>query len=577
MTSFKSSVLLQTKAPNVTSVTLGLSGTSDPSEARYWAHHYNLGGEIIPTQKKYSTPKSISFQGPSSFLVNQVLFGPPAFGASSPLAIVSGPRVGLYGTVSTSNLGRVLRATRSVSNHHVKVLEPDRQVGTGGHPALCADYRADGRLIAIGTDSGQVRIADATSRATLATFSVDNKLPIRTVSWMRNGKQILAAGDDGTIRLWRLDAFGIQRKEASKTMTGHGDAVRACVVHESSEHKIAITGSYDHTLRVWNLDESNDDMPCLGIMNHGAPVETILLMKNDSGDTPWLLSAGGTEIKVWNILSGTCHSTLSTLHSKTITSMVPMIRNVEGTAKAWRILTAALDGLIRIHTWSSNKGELKYIHGVKLSEPITSLAFNQTFNRMAIGTSTGLVLFRQEGPHIFPHKRKQEPKAGTYAFFTRGHNVDAKAEDYCVMESKRRKLASFDLALKQFRYGDALDEALSTRQPPSVFAVLEELGRRRGLSIALSNRDEESLEPILSFTVRYITRPQFSSLLIGVSHILCDIYANVAGQSEIVDELFGKLRNQIHEEISVQKALLRVSGMLYSLLTIQQQESEARS
>jgi U3 small nucleolar RNA-associated protein 15 len=194
---------------------------------------------------------------------------------------------------------------------------------------------------------------------------------------------------------------------------------------------------------------------------------------------------------------------------------------------------------------------------------------------MAIGTTTGQVLFRQEGLNIQSHKRKRDPKAGTYAFFTRGQNVDAKAEDYCVTESKKRKLAAFDLALRQFRYGDALDEALATRQPPSVFAVLEELGRRRGLAIALSNRDEEALEPILSFTVRYIARPQFTSLLIGIAHILCDIYGNVAGQSEIIDELFGKLKHQIHEEIAVQKSLLRVSGMLSSLLTVQQQESES--
>lgn len=574
MASFKSSISLQTRTPNVTSVTLGLSGTNDPSEARYWAHHYNLGGDIAPANRKYATPKSLSFQGPSSFLVNQVLFGPPAFGASSPLAVVSGPRVGLYGTLSTSNLGRALRAATSVANVHRKELLPDRQVVTGGHPALCADYRADGRLIAVGTDAGQVRISDATSRATLTTFSVDNKLPIRTASWLRNGKQVVAGGDDGKLRLWSLDTFALD-KNALRTMLGHGDAVRACVVYESGDRRIAITGSYDHTIRVWNLDEEEEDAACLGIMNHGAPVEALLLMKNDSGDTPWLLSAGGTEIKVWNILSGICHSTLSTMHSKTITCMVSMTRSVEGTSKAWRILTAALDGMIRIHTWSSTKGELKYIHGVKLSEPITSLAFNETYSRMAIGTTTGQVLFRQEGLNIQSHKRKRDPKAGTFAFFTRGQNVDAKAEDYCVTESKKRKLAAFDLALRQFRYGDALDEALATRQPPSVFAVLEELGRRRGLAIALSNRDEESLEPILSFTVRYIARPQFSSLLIGIAHILCDIYGNVAGQSEIIDELFGKLKNQIHEEIAVQKSLLRVSGMLSSLLTVQQQESES--
>jgi U3 small nucleolar RNA-associated protein 15 len=53
--------------------------------------------------------------------------------------------------------------------------------------------------------------------------------------------------------------------------------------------------------------------------------------------------------------------------------------------------------------------------------------------------------------------------------------------------------------VKQFRYGDALDEALSTRNPSDVILLLvilllEELGKRRGLTIALSCRDDEASE-----------------------------------------------------------------------------------
>lgn len=574
--SYKSSVQLQTKKASVTSVTLGLSGTNDPSEARYWAQHFDLGGNVVdPTKKKYASPKSAQFQGPSSnAIVSQVVFGPPAFGASPPLAVVSGPRVGLYATAGNSTLGRTLRAPGKTCT-----VAPDRQVGTGGHPALCAEYRADGRLIAVGTDAGHVKIADATSRATLTTFSTpQSKLPIRTLHWLRNGKQIVAGGDDGVVRLWSLDTSALD-KEATRTFVGHGDTVRSLAMWEPKAHddykQVAISGSYDHTIRVWNLDEEEEEeRACLGIMDHGAPVEALLLMPNNNKNAnPWLLSAGGTEIKVWNFLTGQCHATLKTMHSKTITSMVSMTRTMNGNERVWRILTAALDGLIRIHTWSSSKGEIKYIHGVKLADPITSLATNETYNRLAIGTTTGDVIFRQEGTPV-QAKRKQTPAAGTYAFFMRGQNAVARADDFVVHESKKRKLQGFDVALKQFRYGDALDEALESRNPQSVLAVLEELGRRRGLSIALSNRDEQSLEPILAFTVRYISRPQSSSLLIGVARMLCDIYEGVTGESEIIDELFGKLKSVVHEELTVQKSLLRISGMLGALITVQQQDED---
>ena len=108
----------------------------------------------------------------------------------------------------------------------------------------------------------------------------------------------------------------------------------------------------------------------------------------------------------------------------------------------------------------------------------------------------------------------------------------------------------------------------------AVMAVLEELAQRRGLTIALSNRDEESLEPLLSFTVRYISRPRFSVLLIGVAHKLLDIYGGVTGQSELIDELFAKLAQQVHVERQTQTKLLRVVGQLDALLTATEMEEK---
>ena len=105
-------------------------------------------------------------------------------------------------------------------------------------------------------------------------------------------------------------------------------------------------------------------------------------------------------------------------------------------------------------------------------------------------------------------------------------------------------------------------------------AVLEELGKRRGLTQALSNRDEESLEPILSFTARYISRPSYSPVLIGVADTLCTIYSGVVGESEIVDEYFYKLRRSIKEECRVQKNMLNLIGQLDLVMTAGQLNDE---
>lgn len=50
----------------------------------------------------------------------------------------------------------------------------------------------------------------------------------------------------------------------------------------------------------------------------------------------------------------------------------------------------------------------------------------------------------------------------------RGADVSADADDHVVLLDKKRKLKSYDVMLKQFRYGDALDEALNGRQLDAV-------------------------------------------------------------------------------------------------------------
>ena len=97
-------------------------------------------------------------------------------------------------------------------------------------------------------------------------------------------------------------------------------------------------------------------------------------------------------------------------------------------------------------------------------------------------------------------------------------------------------------------------------------AVLEELGRRRGLVIALSNRDEESLEPLLAFTASFISNPKYTPLLIGVANQLCDIYAHVFGQSDSIDEYFEKLHVHVKNECKTQLILNRLIGQIDAVM-----------
>lgn len=97
-----------------------------------------------------------------------------------------------------------------------------------------------------------------------------------------------------------------------------------------------------------------------------------------------------------------------------------------------------------------------------------------------------------------------------------------------VTKERRKKLSDWDRMLKNFRYGDALDSVL--RQdvtPATAFALLEELIRRDGLPIALANRHDVSLEPILSFLVRHITDARYCTLASDVASVLIGAWSHL--------------------------------------------------
>jgi U3 small nucleolar RNA-associated protein 15 len=542
MSNFKTSASLKTpQAPTTKSVAFATSSQSNPTESipyekRWWAYKFNLGPKALIPKKKSTSSTSTTFQTPTagSAIISHVTFAPNAIkGHPYQMAIVSGPRVCLYGGTPTSSLAQALARSKNKKQEEEpdslfgledKSVKPDRTVALGGQPAHHVAYHRDGRLLVVGCDHGLVKICDSQSRATLRTFStggVHDGLAIRSVGWVpeatKGQKMIWSAGDDAILRLWDFsgDVAGVgDGVKPVVTMKGHGDAIRCVVALKTGEQggsnrKVRlVTGSYDHSIRVWDCDDGitggvstyddHDRDRCLSIMDHGAPVEALLALDPTATSTfksPIVISAGGTKLKVWNPETGTLLNTIQTKHSKTITSlcMASMIRgekdDIENDTEetkiiCWRLITAGLDGLIRIHsadelfvtktnTESKSKADIDfpYLHGVKTSLPITALAISPDSTRLVVGTSTGFVTVRQRAKYVpqgVKRKSSYEPKAGTYSFFMRGASAGPDADDHVVLLQKKKKLRKYDSMLQKFRYGDALDEALTSRDSRAV-------------------------------------------------------------------------------------------------------------
>lgn len=481
--------------------------------------------------------------------------------------VASGPRVSVYGgnrTGGSSDFLRALKAgsaaqsrrdereggdneedsvdlfggkkkddsnSKASNSNHLDNIEADRHISTGGLMAECAVHRSDGRLIAIGTEGGAVKICDANSRMTLRTFNSSktvgggDRKTIRDVAWMRDGKHVVAGGDDGVVRVWNVsggmkDGGVGDNSGADVELRGHGDKVSAVkiVAFKKDYHDIklpkgkkrsrealeeydtlpgwsqlVVSGSYDHTIRVWDVESNEQGGECLSVMNHGDPIQALLVLPpveshrrskaSKYDNLPLLVSAGGTTLKVWNPLNGSCLVTFQTMHAKTITSIclldIPHDEAEDDSNQAKRhIMTCGLDGLLRIHSISNDDilaGYLPFLHGMQFSEPLSALAISQDMSRVAIGTTSGVVMVHQRRALLSKQqetKERREPRHGTYSYFTRGaHETSHDPDDYLLLHQKKQKLAEYDYLLRKFRYGDALDKVLQQRQPQVVSFV----------------------------------------------------------------------------------------------------------
>jgi len=67
---------------------------------------------------------------------------------------------------------------------------------------------------------------------------------------------------------------------------------------------------------------------------------------------------------------------------------------------------------------------------------------------------------------------------------------------------------------------DAVLDSSKTHNTAVVISMLEELINREGLRIALSGRDDVSLEPITKFIMKNIINPNYTELLVDVTNVI---------------------------------------------------------
>jgi U3 small nucleolar RNA-associated protein 15 len=439
---------------------------------------------------------------------------------------------------------------------------------------FCARFRKDGKLIVAGDKKGIVKVFDTQSKAMLRQLK-RHKSAVRTVDWSIDGLHMFSAGDDCCINQWDLGTQEVvwSASEGSKGGTsddmdvnrkkmGHTDYIR-CLAPSPVDANLLVSGSYDHSVKMWDLRQK---APAVEIKLK-AQVESVLL----TGNGGILATASGNEVQLWDMLTGGRALHTFSNHQKNVTSLC-----WEGTGS--RLLSTGLDGHVKMY----NMQTLQVAHGLRLGRPLLSAAMSADNQKLVLGYVDGGLSARTrrvttmdrdgsmnqlstayDSPAGSSSSSSNGSSSSSSSRMFKGAGLSVSRSSMKMLESERSiRLRPYEAHLKSFSYQQALDAALRTHNPLVVVTVLEELSRRSGLGLALSGRDEQSLEPLLAFVARYITHPRHAQLVIQVTQRIIDLYCDVLGRSDSIDELFLKLQRLVRAEVRFQREALKVMGAL---------------
>jgi len=213
--------------------------------------------------------------------------------ANSPLLLWAGPQLPKARVLASSDDGEwvALKTDSGVevwsANKHV----PTREIRYSGDIQF-AKFSPDGRIIAIAQGKNVV-LWDISANTNLALRMLNAPFDVTSLGFSPDGQLVIVGCLNGDILIWDV---GVDSPEPRLRLHGHRDRVTATAV---SEHqRILISGSWDDTVKVWNLTDGTELKTLFG---HEDSVLCVAL--NTRGDL--IASAGWDDtIIIWDLESG---------------------------------------------------------------------------------------------------------------------------------------------------------------------------------------------------------------------------------------------------------------------------------
>lgn len=341
--------------------------------------------------------------------------------------------------------------------------------------------------------------------------------------------------------------WDIATEEKITSFSEHTDYVRAGAASPISPD-IILSGSYDHSLKLYDC-RSNETVLTA---NHGSPVESTIFLP--SGGI--FISAGGTEIKVWDIFNGGKLLANISQHHKTVTTL-------RLASNGSRLMSASLDRHVKIFDIST----FKAVHNIDFPNAILSMGISEHDDTLAVGMIDGVISIRKRDK---PAPQLEEKK-GLFKFAPDHVQINSTV-DMIVSNQKAEKEPEFDKFLRKMEFSKALSAVLktyvATKFPEKTAAAIQEMLRRKVLNVAMGELSEKDIGALLKYFKKNLGETRFTRTIIDAVNVFVDVFENqMKTFSETNLLLYSSLQQEIKDEIEVCKRVSELEGAIGMLLS----------
>jgi len=412
----------------------------------------------------------------------------------------------------------------------------------------CASFRSDGKLLISGDEDGLMHLYETSSKSRLKLFKGHTR-PIWKCAFTKDDAHVVSFSDDKSVGVWN-----IATEERIHSFSEHIDYVRAGAA-SSSNPDIFFSGSYDHKVKMFDVRVPTS----VWTVDHGDPVNAILVLPNSG----IVISAGGTVIKVWDAVAGGSLLAKITQHNKSVTCLALA-------SEGRRIMSGSLDCHVKIYDVATYQS----VHTINYASPILSVGAAPDDSSVAVGMTDGSLSIQQRSKPVVNEVNianvNSRRKKASYKYSLEAQRFQPSEDDVIVKKEKRKGLEKYDTHLKKFNHSKALDTVLveyrRESKPEVVVAVLKELIARRHLQHAIAGKSARDLCVLLHFLQTNINDVRFHRVLIDVTNIVLDIYANSFPEETRVRNLLKNLLQKLNREVNYMKELMTLKGTMEMIL-----------